>query len=42
MSAPSIKSKVDAEDVPSIDSDVLQLVKITVRGTAVAEIPKWG
>jgi hypothetical protein len=42
MSAPSIKSKVDAEDVSSIDSDVLQLVKITVRDTAVAEIPKWG
>ena len=42
MSAPSIKSKRDAEDVPSIDRDVLQLVKITVRDTAVAEIPQWG
>ena len=41
MSAiPSIKSKGDNEDAASIDSDVLQLVKITVHDTAMAENPK--
>jgi hypothetical protein len=40
MSAPSVKSKGDNEEVASIDSDALQLVKITVRDTAVAEYPK--
>ena len=37
MSAPSVKTKEDHEEAASIDSDVLQLVKITVRDTAVAE-----
>ena len=40
MSAPSFKSKDDHEEVASIDSDVLQLVKITVHDTAMAENPK--
>ena len=40
MSAPPIKSKGDHEDAASIDSDVLQLVKITVCDTAMAENPK--
>ena len=42
MSAPSVKSKGDHEDTASIDSDVLQLVKIAVRDTAVAENLKRG
>jgi hypothetical protein len=39
MSAPSIKSKDIYQEALPTDSDELQLVKFTVRGTAVEETP---